>query len=154
MTGVALTDAQQPPRRWWVLIAGVWFAVLSQVPILFTDQSVFDIAPTLAALIALTSFASGAICWWASFHRRFRFVGTAASFGVGTAMLSVLGLLLNPLGWGLLLPMRGFVFAPLFVTLLMAGGIVLRLAFLLSDTLWPNSTVERDARKSGARPSL
>jgi hypothetical protein len=162
MTAAASTNAGEPaPRWWWALIAGAWFALLSQVAIWIMDITLlgsarplntFERAPILAASIALTAFVAGATCWWASFHRRLPLLATAASFGLGAAVLT---LLVNPLGWALLFPFPpGFVYPPVLVSLFIVGGLAIKLVFLLCNRVWPNSTVERDARKSGARPSL
>jgi hypothetical protein len=156
----AVTNAVgREPRRWWILVAGAWFALLSQAAIWIMDITLsparslhtFETAPLIPASIALTAFIAGAVCWWASVHRRFRLLATAASSGLGTAILT---LLLNPFGWALLLPFPGFVYPLVLASLFIVGSLTLKLIFLLWGSVWPTITVERGARRSGARPSL
>ena len=161
MTAGALTNVvgAEPPW-WWVVIAGAWFTLLSQVAIWIMDITLvgpgsglytFETTPIIAVSVALTAFVAGATCWWAAFHRRVRFLATAASFGLGTAILT---LLFNPFGWALLLPFPGFVYPVVLLSLFIVGGLAIKVIFLAYSRVWPNNTVERDARKTGARPSL
>ena len=158
MTATALANAVEPePRRWWVVIAGVWFAALSQLAIWIMDITLlgparalytFETTPIIATSIALTAFVAGATCWWASFHRRLRLLATAASFGLGTAVLT---LLVNPFGWALLLPFPGFVFPVVLVSLFIVGGLAIKLVFLLCSKVWPNSALLTDTYTSPLR---
>lgn len=111
----------------------------------------FETTPIIALSVAVTAFVAGATCWWVAFHRRVRFFATAASFGLGTAILT---LLVNPFGWALLLPFPGFVYPVVLVSLFIVGGLALKVIFLVCSRARPKSTAERNARKSDARASL
>ena len=146
MTATALTNTpvEPIPRWWWAPIAGTWFTVLSQVAIWMMDMTLvgvgralhtFETAPTISVSIGLTAFVAGATCWWASLHRKVRLVATAASFGLGTAILT---LIVNPYGWALLLPPPGFVYPVVLVSLFVLGGLAIKLVFLVCARVWPN----------------
>jgi hypothetical protein len=141
------------PRLWLTVVAGTWFALLSQGALWLVDAALLPGAPNkfttgaaIAASMAATAFLAGAACWWVGFHRGSRFLGTGASVGLAAAILS---LVVNPFAWVfsfasfLLLP---FVHFALFVL----GGVGLELGFWFCTRVWPNHTVKRDAPTSGA----
>lgn len=145
MGAAAPTDraAEPAPRWWWALIAGAWFVVLSQVAIWMMDITLigperplhtFQTAPIISVSIGLAAFLAGAACWWASLHRKIPLLATAASFGLGTAVLTML---VNPYGWALLLPLPGFVYPVVLVSLFIVGGLAIKLVFVLCARVWP-----------------
>ncbi len=126
------------PRLWWVLVAGIWFAVLSfaalwLIPIPGASAK-FTTDPLLALSVTIAAFLSGALCWWLGFHRDSRILGTGASVGLGTALLCLLA---NPVAWLFSLATI-FLWPVLSVMLLSLGGVVLELGFKLFTKVWPN----------------
>jgi hypothetical protein len=153
VNAAALPDLPRVPRAWWLLVAGVWFALLSEIALMLFDafaQSTrrFSSDP-IAIWIAVGTFAAGMLSWWSTFRAKSRVLGNATSLGLGAA---IVGLIVNPYAW--FISIATFMAFPLvYGAVLVAGGIALYAAYQLVARVWPNSTVERDARKSGARPS-
>ena len=160
MTATDLPDAiHPPPRVWWAVVAGAWFALLSQAPLWLLDTTLFSglvnapgtygTDPVYAGSVALATFVAGVACWRNAVRRIPRFLGTGTSLGLATSIMS---LLINPYAW--LVSFASFLLFPIvFVALIVLGSIGLQFGFRFCMKVWPDLTVERDARERGADPS-
>lgn len=129
----------QNPQRWWLLVAGVSFAIVALVslwvvglvlnlPNSRTSSSIFFLGSSLSIGTVIGAFLAGSAAWWVGFHLRSRFLATGASVGAATGLVC---LVLNPLSW-IISAASLFLFPILFFSLCILTGVALEIAQRIS----------------------